>query len=109
MCMGVPMQVVEMQGTFALCDTGGKQERVDMLLVGEQVKGTWILNFLGAAREVLTNENAQNIKKALSAISDVEQGELQIDHLFADLIDREPQLPPHLQAQILAQKQAKES
>jgi hydrogenase expression/formation protein HypC len=109
MCIGVPMQVIEMRGTFALCEAEGKQELVDMILVGEQVKNTWILNFLGAAREVLTTENAQNITQALSALSDVTQGGSEIDHLFADLIDREPELPPHLQAQVLAQKQTKES
>ncbi len=109
MCMGVPMRVIEMRGTFALCEVGGKQELVDMILVGEQVKGTWILNFLGAAREVLTAENAQNITQALSALSDVTQGGSDIEHLFADLINREPELPPHLQAQVLAQKQTKES
>jgi hydrogenase expression/formation protein HypC len=107
--MGVPMRVIEMRGTFALCEVGGKQELVDMILVGEQVKGTWILNFLGAAREVLTAENAQNITQALSALSDVTQGGSDIEHLFADLINREPELPPHLQAQVLAQKQTKES
>ena len=110
MCIGVPMQVIEMRGTFALCEAEGKQELVDMILVGDQVQNTWILNFLGAAREVLTAENAENITQALSALNDVTQGTgSQIDHLFADLIDREPELPPHLQAQVLAQKQTKES
>ena len=109
MCMGVPMQIIEMRGTFALCEADGKQELVDMMLVGDQVKDTWILSFLGAAREVLTVENAQNITQALSALNDVTQGGNQIDHLFADLIDREPELPAHLQAQFLAQTQTKES
>ena len=109
MCLGVPMQVIEMKDTHAICAVDGKQELVDMILVGEQAKGTWILNFLGAAREVLTEENAQNIRQALTAMSDVMQGEDQIDHLFADLIDREPELPPHLQAEVSAQLHTKES
>ncbi|PHS70716.1 MAG: HypC/HybG/HupF family hydrogenase formation chaperone [Methylophaga sp.] len=103
MCIGAPMQVIEMRGTHALCEADGKQELIDMILVGEQMAGTWILNFLGAAREVLTAENAQNIRQALTAMSDIMQGENHIDHLFADLIDREPALPPHLQAEVLAQ------
>jgi hydrogenase expression/formation protein HypC len=109
MCIGVPMQVIEMQGTHAICEGDGKQELIDMILVGEQTKGTWILNFLGAAREVLTDENAQNIRQALIAMSDIMQGDNQIDHLFSDLINREPELPPHLQAQVLAQTQTKET
>ena len=109
MCIGVPMRVIEQRGTHAICEADGKQELIDMILVGEQVKGTWILNFLGAAREVLTDENAHNIRQALTAMSDIMQGGDQIDHLFADLIDREPELPPHLQAEILAQTQTKGS
>jgi hydrogenase expression/formation protein HypC len=109
MCIGVPMQVVKMDGTYAICEADGKQEPVDLILVGEQMVGTWILNFLGAAREVLTDENAHNIRQALSAMRNVMQGSNQIDHLFSDLIDREPELPPHLQAQISAETQIKES
>ena len=98
MCIGVPMQVVEMQGSYAICEADGKREQVDMLLVGDQPPGTWILNFLGGAREVLSPENAQHIRSALLALGDVMQGEQQVDHLFADLVDREPQLPDHLKA-----------
>ncbi len=103
MCIGVPMQVLETRGTYALCQSGNKTELIDMILVGEQKKGTWILNFLGAAREVLTEENDQNICQALSAMMDIMQGEHQIDHLFSDLINREIALPPHLQAQVPSQ------
>jgi hydrogenase assembly chaperone HypC/HupF len=109
MCIGIPMQVIEMKDTFAICIADGKQELIDMILVGEQAAGTWILNFLGAAREVLTEENAQNIQQALTAMTDIMQGGDQIDHLFADLINREPELPPHLQAEVSAQIQTKEA
>ncbi len=97
MCIGIPMQVIEMQGTHALCSSENDEELVDMVLVGEQPTGTWILNFLGAAREVLTEEKALQVKQALLAMNNVMLGDQQIDHLFADLIDREPILPPHLQ------------
>jgi len=109
MCVGIPMQVVNMQGTHAVCESDGKQELIDMILVGEQKSGTWILNFLGAAREVLTEENAHNIRQALTAMTDIMQGEVQIEHLFADLIDREPELPPHLHEQMLKHTSIKES
>ena len=95
MCIGVPMQVVEMRGVHALCRADGREEMVDMLLVGEQPPGTWILNFLGAAREVLTPEAAEQTRAALVALGDVMQGN-DVDHLFSDLVDREPELPEHL-------------
>ncbi len=98
MCIGMPTQVVEMRGTHALCEVDGHRELVDMLLVGEQPQGTWVLNFLGGAREVLTPENAGQIRAAIEAVGEVMQGQSRIDHLFADLVEREPQLPAHLQA-----------
>jgi len=94
------MQVLEMRGTYALCEADGKQELVDMILVGEQAKDTWILNFLGGAREVLTPEYAEQVRLALTAMEDIAGGNNQIDHLFSDLLNREPELPAHLQAQV---------
>ena len=78
MCIGIPMQVVEMRESFALCEADGKQELIDMMLVGDQEKGTWILNFLGAAREVMTPEFAEQTQRALNALGDIIQGD--IDH-----------------------------
>lgn len=106
MCMGIPMQVVSMQGTFALCEANGQTETVDMLLVGDQPKGTWILNFLGAAREVLAPEVALQMQDALQALNLTMLGAdsnstSSIDALFADLIDREPPLPEHLRSQVI--------
>lgn len=96
------MQVIEMRESHALCEADDKQELIDMMLVGDQPKGTWILNFLGAAREVMTPEFAKQTRQALSALGDVMGGDIannnQIDHLFPDLVNREPQLPEHLQA-----------
>ena len=98
MCLGTPMQVVEMRGSHALCEVNDRQEVVDMMLLGDQPKGTWILNFLGAAREVMTAEDAEQTILAHNAVSNIMQGEEQIDHLFADLINREPELPEHLKS-----------
>jgi hydrogenase expression/formation protein HypC len=94
------MQVVEMKGTHALCVADGKQELVDMILLGDQPAGTWILNFLGGAREVLSAEYAEQVRQALSAVDAIMQGDGQVEHLFADLINREPELPAHLLAQL---------
>lgn len=96
MCIGIPMQVLEGDKAFAVCESDKQREVVDMRLIGPQPEGTWILVFLGAAREVLDAERAKQISNALDALQAVQQGQ-PIDHLFADLIDREPQLPDFLQ------------
>ena len=100
MCIGIPMQVVETDGATALCrDASGKQEKVDVTLVGEVTEGTWLMTFLGAAREVMDETSAQRASDALKALGMALRGEAGFEHLFADLIDREPQLPEHLRDQ----------
>jgi hydrogenase expression/formation protein HypC len=102
MCIGVPLQVEtpDGEGLFAVCAADGQRERLDMRLVGEQPVGTWVLAFQGAARRVLEADEAQQIRAALQALDQVLHGDAQgLDALFADLIDREPQLPPHLRAE----------
>jgi len=96
MCIGLPMQVVEPGPHFSLCRMDGEMRSIDMSLVGEQPAGTWLLVFLNAAREVITAEYAAQIGDALKALSLVLSGETSVDHLFADLIGREPELPEHL-------------
>jgi hypothetical protein len=70
--------------------------KVDMILVGEQPVGAWVLVFLDAARDVMTVDQAQKTADALQALALVMQGETSVDHLFADLVGREPELPAHL-------------
>jgi hydrogenase expression/formation protein HypC len=96
MCIGLPMQVVENHGDSAVCRYRGDLSNIDMMLVGEQAVGTWLLVFLDTAREVIEAERAQQIGDALEAMRLVMQGETAIEHLFVDLIDREPQLPEFL-------------
>jgi hydrogenase expression/formation protein HypC len=96
MCIGIPMQVVKTHGETAVCVYQGRESLIDMMLVGEQPVGSWILAFLDTAREVLTQESAQQISDALEAMQLAMLGEASIDHLFADLVDREPQLPEFL-------------
>ena len=100
MCIGIPMKIFEVDGTNAYCQADDKLVHVDLSLVGTQPTGTWILNFLGVAREVLTLEQADKIGKAVSALMSIHQGG-EIGEAFADLEEQEPQLPPHL-AQALA-------
>ncbi|MCU7812546.1 MAG: HypC/HybG/HupF family hydrogenase formation chaperone [Candidatus Thiodiazotropha sp. (ex Notomyrtea botanica)] len=97
MCIGLPMRVIVSEPGYALCDGMGQRRRVDTLLVGDQPVGGWLLVFLDSAREVLTEAQAGQIQKALRALDQVLNGETDVGHLFADLVEREPQLPEHLQ------------
>ena len=95
MCIATPMQVIEPEGIWAWCEDGGRRERVDMRLVGQQPPGSWVLVFLGAAREVVDPARARQTLDALAALRAAGAGD-SVEHLFADLIDREPQLPEYL-------------
>lgn len=98
MCIGLPMQVIESAELYALCERRGQVHRVDTRLVGTQPAGSWLLVFLDAAREVLSPERAREVDDALQALEFAMAGDGFPAHLFADLIDREPQLPEHLRA-----------
>jgi len=97
MCIGVPMQVVTSGLASALCRArNGEEQQVDTLLVGDVAPGTWLMVFLGGAREVISEETAMQTADALDALSMAMRGEGGFEHLFADLIDREPELPDFL-------------
>lgn len=109
MCIGVPMRIQSGDGlvAVALSETaGGAVERhtLDMMIVGSQPPGTWVLAFHGAARRVLDPLEARQILDALAALAVALDGDGQgpqqtvLDALFADLVDRAPQLPAHLRA-----------
>ena len=96
MCLGIPMQVVECNGYVAHCQGRGGVRQLDLALVGEQLPGTWLLAFIDAAREVIDAETAARINAALDGLEAVMAGETDISRHFADLVDRAPELPPHL-------------
>jgi hydrogenase expression/formation protein HypC len=91
------MQIVAVEGEYAWCEGMGERKRIDTFLIGQQAVGTWVLVFLDSAREVLNEEDATRITQAVQAINLAMQGDVNVDHLFADLIEREPQLPEFLQ------------
>lgn len=97
MCVGVPMQVISVDGIAATCSDGKTTELVDLSLTGPVTPGTWLLTFLGAAREVISEDEAQKISAALGGLRALMEGG-DLGDAFADLEAREPQLPPHLQA-----------
>ncbi|MDO8788305.1 MAG: HypC/HybG/HupF family hydrogenase formation chaperone [Sulfuritalea sp.] len=100
MCLALPMQVIRMEGSTALCEGRNGVERVDTLITGPLEPGQWILSFLGAAREVIDAERGAQVEDALTALESILHGagstEALIHAGFADLINREPQLPEFL-------------
>ncbi len=102
MCIGIPMQVIEARGASALCEGRGERTDIDLALVGEQPKGSWVLVFLGAAREIISAHRARQITDALDAMELALNGGdgAAIDALFPDLANREPQLPDFLKDKV---------
>jgi hydrogenase expression/formation protein HypC len=96
MCIGVPLQVLAVEAGAALCAARGRRERIDMALVGEQPPGAWILAYQGSAVRTMTPEEAAQTQAALDALAAVLAGDASVDAYFADLVEREPELPDHL-------------
>ena len=98
MCVGEPMQILAAAGAHARCrDRHGRTCEIDLLLTGPQPAGTWLLTFLGAAREVIDAERAGAVARALDALDALARGEpADLDAAFADLLERTPQLPDFL-------------
>lgn len=48
-------------------------EEVNMMLIGQQPVGTWLVNFLGSARDILSPEDAHNINLAMDELEQVMQ------------------------------------
>ena len=90
MCIGIPVQIIEQREFTAICRgrDGGPDQEVNTMLIGPQPEGTWVLNFLGTAREVLTESDAKKIDDGLKALDAVMRGEeINVDDYFPDLAD----------------------
>lgn len=98
MCIGIPMQVIEQGPFLARCRARDGDHMVDMSLVGSVPEGGWVMTFLGAAREVIDAATAARSADAIEALARVMSGDTDIDHLFSDLINREPSLTDFLQS-----------
>ncbi|WP_316368074.1 HypC/HybG/HupF family hydrogenase formation chaperone [Candidatus Thiodiazotropha sp. CDECU1] len=87
MCVGIPAQVIEAGDFVARCRTRSGEEQINMMLTGSQPVGTWLLTFLGSAREVISEEDARNIDKALDGLSAImsENKDIDVDHYFPGL------------------------
>lgn len=97
MCIGIPMQVIETEFGMARCSHDGVIERINMLLIGDVAPGSFVLVHAGHALRTLDPDEAQLITDALRAVHSAAAG-APFEHLIADLIDREPELPMHLRA-----------
>lgn len=89
MCMGIPARVVESEEFFAWCEGRNGRERINMMLTGPQEPGTWILSFLGTAREVLSEDEARRIDDALNGLEAALRGDFKVEEHFPDLAERE--------------------
>ncbi|PZA11251.1 hydrogenase [Rhodopseudomonas palustris] len=98
MCVGVPMTVIRADGATALCERRAEQRLVSTALIGEVVIGDRLLVFIDSAIRKLDPDEAQQIDDALDGLAAAIEGR-PFEHLFADLIDREPELPPHLRTE----------
>jgi hydrogenase expression/formation protein HypC len=87
MCIGIPAQVIEASDFVARCHTRNGEEQINMMLTGPQPAGTWLLTFLGSAREVISEKDAREIDKALDGLSVIMGGdaEIDVDHYFPGL------------------------
>jgi hydrogenase expression/formation protein HypC len=100
MCIGVPLQVIECDDQTAVCEADGRRERLNIMLVGPQATGTWVLAFQGSAIRVMAEDEAWQTRTALAALDAARNGNDDLDAFFADLTTREPSLPPHLHSQL---------
>lgn len=97
MCVGIPMQLMSVDGIAGRASDRGNPQLIDLSLTPDARVGDWLLTFLGTAREVLTEAEALLILKALDGLSSLMAGG-DAGTAFADLDARAPSLPPHLQA-----------
>jgi hydrogenase assembly chaperone HypC/HupF len=82
MCIGIPMQVVEVEGAFAWCEGRGRRERLNVFLLEELTRGDWVYASLGQAREKITMQRADEINLALDGLAAALQGETDLDSYF---------------------------
>ncbi len=92
MCLSIPLQLVSLEdenGDFAIAERrqGGalRRERINMMLLGPQPLGTWILASLGLAKEVLDEHERALIEDALAALGASIAGNYDASKHFSDL------------------------
>ncbi|WP_339109206.1 HypC/HybG/HupF family hydrogenase formation chaperone [Thioclava sp. GXIMD4216] len=97
MCVGIPLQLIAREGIRGDVIEEGQPQVIDLSLTPEAQPGDWLLVFLGAAREVISADEAAKIAAALEGLRALMAGG-DLGAAFADLEARSPELPPHLAA-----------
>jgi hydrogenase expression/formation protein HypC len=103
MCLSIPMQVVAWEGEsgdLAIVEREQREgdevrirrEHVNMMLIGPQPVGTWILASLGLAKEVIDDDQRALIEDALAALSASLDDDYDPSQHFADLQPGRPEL-----------------
>ena len=100
MCLGVPLQVHSYRTPgLALCAAAEQPlelRPVETSLLEQAPRpGDWLLVHINIAIRALEPEEAGQINDVLLAVTAAAAGQ-PFEHLLADLINREPALPPHL-------------
>jgi len=91
------MRVVEARENSAICEGRNGRQVINTMLLGEVEVGLWLMTFLDSGREVIDAERAALVNAALDGLQAVSDGgEVNLDHFFADLVNREPTLPDFL-------------
>jgi hydrogenase expression/formation protein HypC len=87
MCLSIPKQVVawEADGDFAWVERNDQREQVNMMLLGPQPIGTWVLTSLGLAKEVIAPEELALIEEALTALAASLDGDYDSTLYFQDI------------------------
>lgn len=79
MCIGVPVKIIEAGEFMSICQGRNGKEQINMMLIGSQPVGTWVLSFLGSARQVLSETEAAHINQALDGMAAIMSGETDIN------------------------------
>jgi hydrogenase expression/formation protein HypC len=96
MCVGVPMRIQSIGPGVAWAEVDGERRQISTLLLDQEpAAGEHVLVHGVNAIRRLEAEEALLIRDALAAVLAAAAGR-PFDHLVADLIDREPELPAHL-------------
>lgn len=74
MCVGEAWQVLRSDGKRGVVCDGARKQVVDMSITGPLPRGTWVLGFLGAAREVLDEREARRIRAGVDKLRAVMAG-----------------------------------
>lgn len=100
MCIGVPAQVISVNGFIARCQSRYGLQDVNTMLIGKVEINDWLFVFLENAREKITAEHAQSLNSALDAVEKINNNQDNWQSAFADILARESgevsRLPPHL-------------